>query len=194
MVASEDQLDCRTEKIVCWIRENSERSTSAAWNCIYHRCSQSFESVLRSIGAVDKNDCRDTMHEAMAELFFNVANGKFRGDSKLCTYLIGIGKNLWLKKKESQKKMVYRPDFEMIDPKSENINASDGMSSIRDALAASPCADILFEYYFVHDAHYGRLADAVKRPHEDRNKVYERVRKQVNRCLDKVRSSLGNGE
>lgn len=45
-----------------------------------------------------EEDAKDTIHDAMIELFRNIRLGKFRGESALSSYFVGIVKNLWLKK------------------------------------------------------------------------------------------------
>lgn len=54
----------------------------------------------------------------------------------------------------------------------------------------SECPQRLFDYYFVYDANYQKMAYAIKRKVEDVETVYSRVKKQVNRCLNAVKEKL----
>lgn len=53
-----------------------------------------------------------------------------------------------------------------------------------------PCLKTLTDYYLVYNADYENMAYAEKRKQDKIKPVYERVKKRVNRCLEKVRKSL----
>lgn len=54
----------------------------------------------------------------------------------------------------------------------------------------STCRRTLIGYYFVHAANYEEMVKATKRPNEDYNTVYGRLRRQVARCVEKLRKEL----
>ena len=56
----------------------------------------------------------------------------------------------------------------------------------------SNCIDLLIDYFFVHDSNYYKLASAHKMKREPTEKAYERVRKQINRCVNKFKQELKN--
>ncbi len=183
--------DTMTEQVVNWIIENSEQSAYNAWKSIWDHCGSKLAGVLKNSGATDSQEINDTMHEAMSELFYNILRGAFRGESALCTYYIAIGKRRWLRMQREKKKKRVLADKHFVEPAiPPNQQRTNWRKIIADSFSDSSCADLLIEYYFVYQAHYKSLAEAVKRPHEDTEKVYERVRRQVNRCLQKLRKNI----
>jgi len=60
--------------------------------------------ILRNNG--DKSDAASILVEGVTHLVFNVRNEKFRGDSRLSTYLFAICNGLWLKELKKRKRFT----------------------------------------------------------------------------------------
>lgn len=63
---------------------------------------ESFFRSLRRMGA-QNDDLEDFFQDAILQTVVNVQAGRFKGKSKLSTYLISIGKHLWLNHLKRQK-------------------------------------------------------------------------------------------
>lgn len=61
-----------------------------------------FQSVLHKMGA-NEQDIEDLFQDAILNMIVNIQSGKYEGKSTLKTYLISIGKYLWLNQRKHQK-------------------------------------------------------------------------------------------
>ncbi|KYG79640.1 RNA polymerase sigma factor [Roseivirga echinicomitans] len=73
------------------------RLREKAFLFIYRKCYPKVKQyVLKNSGNVEAAE--DVFQEAISITYFNLLENKFRGDSSLVHYVIGIARNLWLHK------------------------------------------------------------------------------------------------
>lgn len=75
--------------------------------------------VLKNQG--DQEAAKDIMQEAMIALFENVRSGRFKGESKLSTYLYGIARRLWLNRLKRAKLEHEKLDKLQVQVRAEDI-------------------------------------------------------------------------
>lgn len=243
---------CNTKEIIRLVKEQTDQSDYKAWKCLEQKCALKLEGQLRKMGVREKEQIGDFKNDALADLFFNIQHDKFRGESEICTYLIGIAINKWLRwlrdkqgKKElnniffegdeeiqkvvkyiqgklsGEEKERFKTELEKdtnlqefitlirnamdypgpgsifyfsnedLDKKSQEQQEAEGEKAKEYILKIFPpgssCIDTLYKYYFMHEANLDRMTNAVKHPKEVWQKAYERVKKQVSRCKNKLR-------
>jgi RNA polymerase sigma factor (sigma-70 family) len=77
---------------------------------------EAFFRSLQRLGA-PKNELEDYFQDAILQTVVNVQSGRFKGNSQLSTYLISIGKHIWLnhlKRQQLQHNYVQKHDPETI--------------------------------------------------------------------------------
>ena len=109
-----------------------------------------------------RQEADDVLQEAIILLDEMIRSGRFRGDSKLSSFLIGIAKNIIRNNMRNADKVVYKEeitenssetedspeDHLLVQERSENEQKRDQL--LRDALGelTARCRDVLTLYYF----------------------------------------------
>lgn len=99
-----------------------------------------------------EEDGADIFQEAIVILIEEIRQGKFRGESKIKTFLYGIARNLWLmeiRTKERRKKR--EENYMYAEPLVEEVKISDKESGALDKLfseVGDVCRKILIGFYY----------------------------------------------
>lgn len=109
-----------------------------------------------------RQEADDVLQEAIILLDEMIRSGRFRGDSKLSSFLIGIAKNIIRNSIRNADKVVYKEeitenssetedspeDYLLVQERSENEQKRDQL--LRDAMGelTARCRDVLTLYYF----------------------------------------------
>ncbi len=94
------------EQIIADIQKGAS-SLNAAVRWIYQKSDWKgqIKSRLKKKGASD-HESDDVFQEAVCALVFNIRDGKFRGESKLTTYLSSIATNKWLTARQKSQRAI----------------------------------------------------------------------------------------
>ena len=96
-----------------------------------------------------KQDAKDTFHDGLAILLYNLNTGKFREESNLNTYFFGICKNLWQKElTQRQKELVTFAEIARDAPEQTDHLINLEIVTLLMAELKDDCRNILLEYYF----------------------------------------------
>lgn len=111
--------DTQTERIL----SKNPQQRAAAFKLIYSKCFPKVRQyILKNSGTHE--EAKDLFQEAITITYYNLLNDKFRGESSLNQYLIGIARNLWLLK--LRKKTLPLTPLEgqqfVVEPSPEQIN------------------------------------------------------------------------
>lgn len=127
---------------------SAERPRRKAIAQLYSGCYQSIENQVVFNGWT-KEDALDIFQDGISIVYANLLEGKFRGDSTVETYLIGVCKNLIRRKREKIRLVELDPssseiDYPLDDEAPINIELlQKGFDQLKDN-----CKRILTGYYY----------------------------------------------
>lgn len=137
------------QKIIALIRSKDQKTLTKIYQDIYPMV---LKYIINNSGSED--DAQDVFQDAFYILMKKIDDVNFNLTSLLSTYLVGISKNLWLKKltkvkldtKEYQEELSNADEFLNED---ENQNISK-VKNIADAITnlGEPCKTLLVQYYY----------------------------------------------
>ncbi|MBL7699076.1 MAG: sigma-70 family RNA polymerase sigma factor [Chitinophagaceae bacterium] len=155
---------------------------------------QYFEPVEIDIRANGGNhqDAADIFQEAVLIVVDKIKSGKFRGDSSVKTFLLGIARNLWLHEKRSRSR---RSDRETQFARLEETGGEfrDRMFSVDESQIVKKlfeqvgelCSKILGGVYYEKMA----MKDLLRRFNYENEQV---LRNRKSRCMKKLKELLSN--
>lgn len=137
------------QKIIALIRGKDQKTLAKIYQDVYPMV---LKYVINNSGS--EEDAQDIFHDAFYILIKKVDDKNFQLSSLLSTYLVGISKNLWLKKLTKAKldttayhqELVNTEEFlEEVD--SENLSK---VKTIAEAISAlgDPCRTLIVQYYY----------------------------------------------
>ena len=132
------------KSIINALLADNKNDRSKALSEIYRSCYPKIESfVLKNSGILSYAE--DVFQDAMMLFFQNVKANKFRGESKIETYIYSIAKNLWFQQLRKEKKNETMITLDEDDQQSQ-INST----LINDVLSqlGESCQKILIEFYY----------------------------------------------
>lgn len=131
-----------------WIKSNDSKLTSKAWDYIYQHY---YPSVLKYVLKNNGNDVEagDVFQDSLLILNRNIQSGSFKRESAIKTYLIGIAKNLWLKKlRDEGKKIKISLEGDYMEPENETYITNTKLLHDLISLLNEDCRKILADFYF----------------------------------------------
>ena len=137
------------QKIITLIRSKDKKTLAKIYQDVYPMV---LKYVIKNSGSED--DAQDIFQDAFYVLIKKVEDVNFQLSSLLSTYLVGISKNLWLKKltKTELNTIAYQEELSHADEfleEDENKNLTK-VKSIADAITAlgEPCKTLIVQYYY----------------------------------------------
>ena len=143
--------------------------------------------VIKNQG--DQEAAKDIMQEAMIALFENVRSGRFKGESKLSTYLYGIARRLWLNRLKRA-----RLEHEKLDKLPAEINAEAIPSRLLDKSSLTAIRKLLNQLgeacqtVLIDSIYFGYDMTAIARKMSFSNEQVARNKKH--RCLKKLKQLI----
>lgn len=137
------------QKIIALIRSKDQKTLAKIYQDVYPMV---LKYVINNSGSED--DAQDIFQDAFYILMKKVEDANFQLSSLLSTYLVGISKNLWLKKltktqldaKTYQEELSHANEF-LEEDENENLTK---VKSIADAITSlgEPCKTLIVHYYY----------------------------------------------
>ncbi len=95
-----NRIKLKDEEIVNIIKSGSTSEREKVLKFLYkqEKWRRTIKGLVINNKMGNEEDALDVLHEGFAKFEENLRLGKFNGNSKLDTYLIGICKNIWLRK------------------------------------------------------------------------------------------------
>lgn len=131
-----------------WIKSNDTKLTPKAWDYIYrHYYPIVTKYVLRNNG--NNEEAEDIFQDSLLILNRNIQNDTFKRESVVKTYLVGIAKNLWLKKlRDEGKKVKISLEGDYVEPENETYITNTKLLHDLISLLSEDCRRILTNFYF----------------------------------------------
>ncbi len=129
------------------ILNGNSKDRAKALKLIYSKCFPIVRSFVTKNSGTSE-EAKDLFQEAISIAYYNLSENKFRGESSLNQYVIGIGRNLWLqklKKKTLPTTALATEEFweeEMAEPVNEHL-LSFVISKLKEG-----CRTILKSFYY----------------------------------------------
>jgi RNA polymerase sigma factor (sigma-70 family) len=138
-------------KILDLIRKGDEEEPLVALYKTSRRPVVSY--IMKNSGTAD--DAEDILQEAVVVLWEKVRSGKFQYEAQLSTFIMGIAKNIWLRRLAQRRKEIpegtHIDEVESPDPSPlEGLIESDTSKLVRDSLnkLGDPCRRLLLLFYW----------------------------------------------
>lgn len=121
---------------------------------IYKQYRNEFFGWLLKNFKCPSDEAKDIYQCSMLILYKNISDGTFEGNSSIKTYLFGIGKNQYLKKRRENNKFVYNIVNDIMDDAKETLELSEQYEQALETvyngmnLLGDPCKKLLELSYF----------------------------------------------
>jgi len=151
-----------------------------------------WRKVLRNRGKGKMNSSRDSNDESFSAKFQAYLNNDLEENERQeMKQLLANDTDLQEMLEMFRKPNYVEVEMEQISIPYEEVEEQDTQEMIELIKQKFPpdstCVETLTAYYFQYEANYLKMAHAIKRRVEEVETVYERIRRQVNRCLEKIK-------
>lgn len=158
---------------------------------MYEHYFEQVELDIRAKGG-DRQDAADIFQEAVLIVIDKIKSGRFRGDSSVRTFLLGIAKNLWLHEKRTRERRSGREtQFGQLDETHSELHDrlfSIDKSSVVKTLfeqVGDVCTKILSGVYYEKLP----MKELLKKFDYENEQV---LRNRKSRCMKKLKTLLAN--
>lgn len=173
------------DALIAGIKQRSDKVI----NYLYNNNLRKVQATLSRYSAKEE-DCQSIFHDALLTSIENVVNGKFRGDSKIETYIVSVAKFKWFNELKNRKANIleYQDEIKALEIEVSLDEEED--DSIYEAVRKhmdnidEKCRQILTGFYFDKR----RLGDLA----EEYGYTNAFIRVKKGRCLNKLKSLLEN--
>jgi RNA polymerase sigma factor (sigma-70 family) len=155
-----------------------------------------FEYVGRFVvnNSGDWQDAEDIFQEVLVAFIHLVKKEKFRGESRIKTFLFSLNRNMWLNELKRRSRAEVREtkfekekeDSEVVTSIIENREATDQLMKVMDELGDT-CKKILLLYYYENRS----MKEILRELHYENEQV---VRNKKHKCLKKLQEMLSQNK
>lgn len=136
----------RPNNCIDYILSSDKKKRTEALEYLYESCFPKVAAYIQG-NSGNEDEAKDFFQEAIAVVYVNLLEGKFRGESAITSYTYAIAKNLWLQHLRKRKIVTTSIENDQLrDDRDDEVNAN----LINEVLTRmdAECRSLLTGFYF----------------------------------------------